>query len=292
MAVNHVSADESSKATPCIAPAYRQFDFWVGDWDVFEIDSQTKSAHVRVDRVLDGCVLREQYEDSTEHKGESFSIYDASRKVWHQSWVTNRGEMLIIEGALQHDEMVLSGMDHAKSALVRATWKPIKEGVRETAMLSTDQGKTWKLWFDLLFRPTATSEDKRIMPVANDVEKTVAMLDTEYQAAVQKNDVAAMDRLLADNFRLVTGSGKIFSKADLLEEARSGRILYERQDDSEQSVRAWGDTAVVTAKLWAKGTENGKPFEYKLWFSDTYVRTSTGWQYVFGQSSLPLPGTP
>ena len=127
--------------------------------------------------------------------------------------------------------------------------------------------------------------------VADDI-RTIKALDTEYQAAVQKNDAAAMGRLLADDFVLVEGSGGIFSKGDLLKEARSGRIVYERQDDSEQSVHVWGDTAVITAKLRGKGTENGKPFEWTLWFSDTYVRTATGWRYVFGQASLPLPKAP
>jgi ketosteroid isomerase-like protein len=54
-------------------------------------------------------------------------------------------------------------------------------------------------------------------------------------------------------------------------------------------VRVFGDTAVVTALLWIKGTSGDTPFERKLWFSDTYVRTPQGWKYVFGQSSLPLP---
>jgi len=120
-------------------------------------------------------------------------------------------------------------------------------------------------------------------------EAAVAALDIQYQAAVSRNDDAAMDRLLADDFVLVTGKGKIFTKADLLSEARSGRIVYERQDDSAQKVRVWSDTAVITALLWAKGKEEGKPFEYKLWFSDTYVRTPSGWRYVFAQSSIPLP---
>ena len=127
---------------------------------------------------------------------------------------------------------------------------------------------------------------------AADEEKIVAGLDTQYQTAVEKNDAATMDRILADDFVLVTGSGKIQTKADLLKEAQSGQILYKRQSDSLQTVRVWGDTAVVTAKLYAKGTENGKPFEYTLWFSDTYVRTPLGWRYVFGQASLPLPKTP
>jgi ketosteroid isomerase-like protein len=111
----------------------------------------------------------------------------------------------------------------------------------------------------------------------------------EYQAAVKKNDATTMDRLLADDFVLVTGSGKVYTKADLLQEARSGRVIYERQEDAPQKVRVWGDTAVITAKLREKGTENGKPFDHTLWFTDTYVRTATGWCYVFGQSSLPLP---
>jgi ketosteroid isomerase-like protein len=127
---------------------------------------------------------------------------------------------------------------------------------------------------------------------ASDDGKAAAELDTQYQAAVKKNDVAAMDRILAEDFVLVTGSGKTYGKADLLEEGRTGRVIYERQEDSSQKVRVWGDTAVVTAKLWAKGMDNGKPFDYTLWFSDTYVRTRHGWRYVFGQASLPLPKTP
>jgi len=130
--------------------------------------------------------------------------------------------------------------------------------------------------------------EPRIAPVSGD-EQTIAALDTEYQAAVQRNDVAVMDRLLADDFVLVTGKGRIYTKADLLRQAASKAVVYERQEDSNQTVRIWGNTAVITAVLWAKGKDHGRPFEYRLWFSDTYVRTSTGWRYVFGQSSLPLP---
>jgi ketosteroid isomerase-like protein len=126
---------------------------------------------------------------------------------------------------------------------------------------------------------------------AADDEKAVAALDTQYQAAVAKNDAAGMDRILADDFVLVTGRGKVFTRADLLGEARSGKTVYERQEEERgsQKVRVWGDTAVVTALLWVKGTSEGKAFDYKLWFSDTYVRASTGWRYVFGQASIPLP---
>jgi ketosteroid isomerase-like protein len=123
----------------------------------------------------------------------------------------------------------------------------------------------------------------------DDDAKTVAALDTEYQAAVKRNDAATMDRILADDFVLVTGRGQTYTKADLLRDARNQTSLYEQQDEIEQKVRVWGDTAVVTALLWIKGTSGDKPFERKLWFSDTYVRTPKGWRYVLGQASLPLP---
>ena len=121
--------------------------------------------------------------------------------------------------------------------------------------------------------------------------KAVAALDTKYQAAVKANDAATMDQILADDFVLITGRGKVFSKADLLDSARKKEVTYERQDEEpgSQKVRVWGDTAVVTALLSIKSVQAAKPADYKLWFSDTYVRTPTGWRYVFGQASLPLP---
>jgi ketosteroid isomerase-like protein len=125
-----------------------------------------------------------------------------------------------------------------------------------------------------------------------EVEKIVARLDTEYQAAVKANDAATMDRILADDFVLITGRGKTFSKADLLKAARDKTAVYEHQEELEQKVRVWGDTAVVTALLWIKGTSEGQAFERRLWFSDTYVRTAQGWKYVLGQASLPLPPEP
>ncbi len=120
----------------------------------------------------------------------------------------------------------------------------------------------------------------------------MAALDIAYQAAVESNDATGMALILADDFVLVTGKGKTFTKADLLASATDGKTKYEHQVASSRTVRVWGDTAVVTALLWLKGTNEGTPFDYKLWYSDTYVHTPSGWRYVFGQASTPLPATP
>ncbi|HTS37876.1 MAG TPA: nuclear transport factor 2 family protein [Candidatus Solibacter sp.] len=273
----------------CSAPEYRQFDFWIGNWDAFEIEKPDYAvAHNRVERILDGCALLEDYQAPDGSHGESFSIYDASRKLWHQSWVTNKGVLLAIEGNLEGDALILSGTDRAddgKERLVRGTWKRVAEGVRETAVRSTDGGRTWTPWFDLIFRPSAQSGSGNNV----DDKAMVSALDTQYQLAVKNNDAATMDRLLAADFILRTGSGKAYNKADLVNEAHGGKVIYQHQEDTDQSVLVFGDTAVITAKLWEKGTDNGKAFDYTVWFSDTYIRTPSGWRYVFGQSSLPLP---
>jgi len=92
---------------------------------------------------------------------------------------------------------------------------------------------------------------------------------------------------------LVTGRGQVYTRQDLLDAARDRKDVYEHQVEQPgtQKVRVFGDTAVVTALLWTKGTRDGgqTPFDYKLWFSDTYVRTKAGWKYAFGQASLRLP---
>jgi hypothetical protein len=103
-----------------------------------------------------------------------------------------------------------------------------------------------------------------------------------------------MDRILHPDFTLVLGNGKVYSRAELIASARDKQIELEKQVEmpGTQTVRLFGhDTATVTALLWLKGTRktDQSAFEYKLWFSDTYVRTKHGWRYAFGQASLRLP---
>jgi uncharacterized protein (TIGR02246 family) len=147
-------------------------------------------------------------------------------------------------------------------------------------------------------RSAAAALGVLLMPVAAHASPeqdraTVAALDTEYQAAVERNDADTMARILHPDMILVVGRGTIYTRDDLLRSARERHIEYEQQveDEGTQTVRLYGeDTAVVTARLWLKGvTKEGEAFDRRLWFSDTYVRTPKGWRYAFGQSSISLP---
>jgi hypothetical protein len=146
----------------CSAPIYRQFDFWLGDWDTYRIKddkpADTSVARNRVTSILGGCALHETYTRTDGYAGESFTTYDASRKVWHQTWVSNQGELTVVEGTQQGDRMVLTGsvIDAQGAQLQRVSWEPWHGGVREICMGSRDGGKTWALLFDIQFRKHRT----------------------------------------------------------------------------------------------------------------------------------------
>jgi len=139
--------------------------------------------------------------------------------------------------------------------------------------------------------PSAAGDCGLVGDTQVDDMSIVSALDIAYQAAVKRNDADAMDAILHETYALVLGNGQVVSRDELLDSARKGDMEFEIQDEDPgtQTVRVWGDTAVVTALLWIKGKRAQQPFERRLWFSDTYVRTPAGWRYAFAQASLPLP---
>ncbi|MBA3259020.1 MAG: hypothetical protein H0T68_06085 [Gemmatimonadales bacterium] len=147
----------SKPAAACAGPEFRQFDFWAGDWDTYDITDTSKVvARTRVTHMLGGCVLREVHEQDDGLVGESYSLWDASRGVWHQSWVTNRGTLLLLDGHLKGGRMVLTAPEKrpdGTTSLLRGIWWAEGKNVREVAERSTDGGKTWTPVFDIVFRP-------------------------------------------------------------------------------------------------------------------------------------------
>lgn len=149
--------------------------------------------------------------------------------------------------------------------------------------LSAHVGKGTALSRPLLILPLLAISCTALAAGSGACRNNVAALDVEFQAAVQRNDTAAIDRLLPSDYILVSDTGAVETKSDLLNEARAKTYLYSRQDDSHRTVRIWGDTAVLTALLRAEGTTAGRHFDVRVWFSDTYACTRQGWRYVFGQ---------
>ena len=221
------AAAQPPNSSKCAGGEHRRLDFWVGDWDAFDVGGSDKpSARVRVDVILSGCALREVYEGADGLVGESFTTYDASRQLWHQTWVTNRGQLLQIEGRFQGGSLTLQGPRRSpdgREEIVRGVWTPEDGGVRETAHTSADKGKTWRPWFDILFRrhkgesaASDTSETDRY------AAKTLTRLNQEYVDAFLKADVGWYRDHLADDFVCIDSTGSVLDKEAFLRDTAGG----------------------------------------------------------------------
>ncbi len=141
-------------AAACDAGAHRQFDFWLGEWEVRTPDGKLAGTN-RIEREYDGCVLHERYDTGRGYRGESLNVYDAPRKVWHQTWVDSSGTLLLLEGGLRDGRMVLEGRTFDADAQVtrhRITWTPHPDGSVRQFWESTDAKGQWTTAFDGLYK--------------------------------------------------------------------------------------------------------------------------------------------
>jgi len=148
----------SAPPAPCSAPEYRQFDFWVGDWDVYNAKGAL-AGHNLVTREYGGCVLQEHWAGSgtAGQTGSSFNTWSPGKRQWHQTWVDSTGGLLLLDGELTAGTMVLAGdVTGPDGAVVRhrITWSRKGEGqVRQLWEASSDQGRSWKTVFDGTYVP-------------------------------------------------------------------------------------------------------------------------------------------
>lgn len=98
-------AQTSASACPCCTDHYKEFDFWLGEWEVYDTLG-TKVGENVIQALQDGCVLQENWTSST-MTGTSYNYYNAADSTWNQLWLDNQGGSLLLVGAFQEDRMVL-----------------------------------------------------------------------------------------------------------------------------------------------------------------------------------------
>ncbi|MGH9348108.1 MAG: cupin domain-containing protein [Vicinamibacterales bacterium] len=151
-------APATRPAPACDAAEHRQFDFWIGEWDVTAPNGRLAGRNF-ITRELNGCVIHERWAGAGGMRGESFNIWDRTRKRWHQTWVSDQGALLVLEGAFVNGAMQLSGESTTPKGVVanRITWTPAADGsVRQHWEISRDGGKTWQTAFDGTYRRART----------------------------------------------------------------------------------------------------------------------------------------
>jgi tetratricopeptide (TPR) repeat protein len=138
----------------CSTPEFRQFDYWLGEWDV-ESGGQ-KIARSSVQLILDECVIFENYEAQRGYAGKSFSLYDANTKQWEQRYVDTTGALHHwTEGRLDaNGAMVFTWTYTLRGVKTMNKMTYVKEGsdkVRQILEASTDDGKTWAQTYNGLY---------------------------------------------------------------------------------------------------------------------------------------------
>jgi hypothetical protein len=153
----------TASPAPCTALEYRQFDFWLGEWDVIDPQGQPAGTNT-ITREFDGCVLQEHWiaAGPTAQRGSSFNTWSPGLQKWHQTWVDSTGGFLLLEGEFRDETMTLRGeMPGREGGLVRhrISWSrpyPGKDDVRQLWEASRDEGKSWSVVFDGRYVRSAT----------------------------------------------------------------------------------------------------------------------------------------
>ena len=156
--VRRAHADEQTPPPlpPCSGPEWRQFDFWLGDWEA----TWDKGRGVnRVTSILGRCAILEEFDATGPGgdglKGMSLSTYDPHRRVWRQTWVDNSGAYLDFTGGLEKERMILSCQAErdGKRFLQRMVWSNIEAGSFDWRWeRSNDGGKEWKTLWAIRYR--------------------------------------------------------------------------------------------------------------------------------------------
>lgn len=147
---------------PCTSPDYRQFDFWIGEWEAFGLNGQ-KAGDSKISLLLDSCIILEEWTSASvikgvRYAGKSYNTYNAAKKRWQQYWVDNVGGVTeYFNGHYEEGKMILqtdnSLQPDGSFKIQKMTFYNLgPDKVRQHGESSTDEGKTWKTDFDLEYR--------------------------------------------------------------------------------------------------------------------------------------------
>lgn len=163
LAVGSPALAQQEQQQPCTEPERRQFDFWVGEWEVRNPSEQVVGSN-EITRISNGCGLREEWVSAQGVPGTSLNAYDPATDRWYQTWIGGSGMVLRLAGGLEGESMVMSGAlpgPDGGTVTHRITWTPLgPDRVRQHWEMSDDDGATWRTAFDGLYeRVASTSAD-------------------------------------------------------------------------------------------------------------------------------------
>jgi hypothetical protein len=137
-------------------PAHRQFDFWLGNWEVTDEPGEKFYGRNAISKRENGCLLLEEYTTDKGFRGSSINYYNPVTGKWYQHWVDNGTSVIQTEGGMVDGSMVMEGsiyyMGSGQAAAFRARWTPLTDGRVRQFFEQKDEAGEWQTWFDGYYR--------------------------------------------------------------------------------------------------------------------------------------------
>jgi hypothetical protein len=156
-----VTSAGAQQDRPCTAPEHRQFDFWIGTWEVVTPDGKLAGRNT-IQSILNGCALEESWRGAGGSIGKSLNMYYARDSEWLRSWVDGNGGRLDLAGGLDPDgRMVLAGKmpgPDGVEVLHEISWEALGDGtVRQHWRALREDSEDWRDVFVGIYRRAASS---------------------------------------------------------------------------------------------------------------------------------------
>ena len=154
-----LQAQTQRPKSPCTSnPVYRQFDFWIGDWEAYGLNGK-KAGDSKIELILDSCIVLENWKSAgSNYSGKSFNTFNSTTAQWQQTWVDNMGGTTeYLEGRFDNNRMMFLTKPFSFSKDTMATrrlsfYKLSDDKVRQHGEITKDNGATWKTEYDLEYR--------------------------------------------------------------------------------------------------------------------------------------------
>lgn len=271
-----VSANAQKGRLPCSNPVYRQFDFWIGEWEAFGLNGQ-KAGDSKISLILDSCIIYEEWTSASlqqglRYAGKSFNTYNAATKQWQQTWVDNvGGTNEYMQGKFENNQIIYTSTAFKFSkdtmAIRKMTFTSLStDKLRQHGEISKDNGLTWSTEYDLEYRRKQISTDAIVDSIFRNME-----------SAYNKGE-----------FKSIAGfyskSGKIVKK---LVEASGREQLQDYWNGFASMGGTWKLENEKTEKIgnliWQKGIsvitdKTGK--EHKVNFTLLFIKEDGSWKIL------------
>jgi ketosteroid isomerase-like protein len=270
------AANAQTGKLPCSRPEYRQFDFWIGEWEAFGTNGQ-KAGDSRISLRLDSCIILEEWtsaalQQGLRYAGKSFNTYNAVTKQWQQTWVDNvGGTNEYMQGRYENNQMVFYStpfkFNKDSVAIRKMTFTSLSaDKLRQHGEISKDEGQAWTTEYDLEYRRKK--------------DNAVAIVDSvlrKMEDGYNKGKFKKIASFYAANAKVVGKNTEISGIHNMQAYWESFKDLGGTWKLTNEKTERIGD------QIWQKGIsvitdKNGR--EHKVRFTLIFIRESGVWKIL------------